>query len=102
MIRRPPRSTLFHDTTLFRSALGCLKLKMLTPAQVRSFYGDKARTNLSAATVKKMHIVLRKALSQALSDGLIPRTTADRSAEHTAALQSRPYVDCRLLLAQNR
>ena len=55
-------------------ALGHVKLKTLTPAHVRSFYGEKARTNLSAATVKKMHVVLRKALSQAVSDGLIPRT----------------------------
>lgn len=58
-------------------ALGRMKLKTLTPAHVRGFYGDKARTNLSAATVKKMHVVLRKALSQAVSDGLIPRNAAD-------------------------
>jgi integrase len=44
---------------------------------VRGFYGEKARTNLSAATVKKMHVVLRKALAQALSDGVIPRNAAD-------------------------
>src|SRR5215213_2080988 len=58
-------------------ALGHVKLKSLTPAHVRGFYGEKARTNLSAATVKKMHVVLRKALSQAVSDGLIPRNAAD-------------------------
>jgi integrase len=58
-------------------ALGHVKLKTLTPAHVRGFYKEKARTNLSAATVKKMHVVLRKALSQAVSDGLIPRNTAD-------------------------
>ena len=45
-------------------ALGRVKLKSLTPAHVRSFYGEKTRTNLSAATVKKMHVVLRRALSQ--------------------------------------
>jgi integrase len=58
-------------------ALGRVKLKSLTPAHVRGFYGEKARTNLSAATVKKMHVVLRRALSQAVSDGLIPRNAAD-------------------------
>jgi len=57
--------------------LGHVKLKTLTPAHVRGFYGEKARTNLSPATVKKMHVVLRKALSQAVSDGLIPRNAAD-------------------------
>ncbi|MDP9479759.1 MAG: site-specific integrase, partial [Actinomycetota bacterium] len=40
-------------------------------------YGDKARSGLSAATVKKIHVVLRKALAQAVSDGLIPRNAAD-------------------------
>jgi integrase len=44
-------------------ALGHVKPKMLTPAHVRGFYGEKARTNLAATTVKKMHVVLRKALS---------------------------------------
>jgi integrase len=58
-------------------ALGRVKLKSLTPAHVRSFYGEKARTNLSAATVKKMHVELRRALSQSVSDGLIPRNAAD-------------------------
>jgi integrase len=57
--------------------LGHVKLKSLTPTHVRCLYADKARTNLSAATVKKMHVVLRKALSQAVSDGLIPRNAAD-------------------------
>ena len=54
-----------------------MKLKHLTLAQVRGLYGEKVRTNLSAGTVKKIHIVLRKALSQAPSDGLIPRNAAD-------------------------
>ncbi len=59
-------------------ALGRVKLKNLTPAHVRHFYGEKAHnTNLSAATVKKMHVVLRKALSQAVSDELIQRNAAD-------------------------
>jgi integrase len=58
-------------------ALGRVKLKSLTPAHVRGFYGEKARTDLSAATVRKMHVVLRKALSQAVSDGIIPRNAAD-------------------------
>ena len=40
---------------------------------MRSFYGEKSRSDLSPATVKKMHVVLRKALSQAVSDGLITR-----------------------------
>jgi integrase len=57
--------------------LGRVMLKNLTPVHVRSLYSEKARANLSAATVKKMHVVLRKALSQAVSDGLVPRNAAD-------------------------
>jgi integrase len=57
-------------------ALGRLKLKNLTPAHMRSFYGEKSRSGLSAATVKKMHVVLHRALSQAVTDGLIPRNAA--------------------------
>ena len=58
-------------------ALGRVKLKSLTPAHVRGFYGEKTQSDLSPATVKKMHVVLRKALSQAVSDGLIPRNATD-------------------------
>lgn len=63
-------------------ALEHVKLRSLTPAHVRSFYGEKPRTQLSAATVKKMHVVLRKSLAQAVSDGLIPRNAAEGVRPH--------------------
>src|SRR5215204_2298970 len=56
--------------------LGRVKLKSLTPAHVRSFYRDRLDADLSSATVHKMHVVLHKALDQAVSDGLIPRNAA--------------------------
>src|SRR3712207_8400716 len=40
-------------------ALGRLRLKGLTPAHVRGFYGEKTRSNLSPATVRKMHEIGR-------------------------------------------
>src|SRR5215210_4421381 len=58
-------------------ALGRLKLKDLSPAHVRSFYREKLDSGLSSATVCKMHSVLRKALKQAVMDGLIPRNPTD-------------------------
>jgi integrase len=58
-------------------ALGRMHLKGLTPVHVRGFYGEKSHSDLSPATVKKMHVVLRKALSQAVSDGLISRNAVD-------------------------
>jgi integrase len=57
-------------------ALGRLKLKDLNPANVRTLYREKLDSGLSAATVRKMHSILRKALKQAVLDGLIPATCA--------------------------
>jgi integrase len=88
-------------------ALGRVKLKSLTPSHVRSFYGEKARTNLSAATVKKMHVVLRKALSQAFSDGLIPRNAADgvkppRASAPGEEIKPLNSEECRAFLEASR
>jgi integrase len=58
-------------------ALGRLKLKALTPAHVRGFYRDRLDSGLSPATVHKLHVVLHKALDQAVADGLIPRNATD-------------------------
>ncbi len=58
-------------------ALGRLKLKALTPAQVRWLYREKLDQGLSSATVHKMHVVLHKALGQAVRDGLIPRNVTE-------------------------
>ena len=58
-------------------ALGHLKLKDLTPVHVRGFYREKLDSGLSAATVRKMHSILRKALEQAVLDGLIPRNVCE-------------------------
>ena len=88
-------------------ALGHVKLKNLTPAHVRGFYGEKARTNLSAATVKKMHVVLRRALSHAVSDGVIPRNAADNVKPPRASApgeEIRPLnsVECCAFLEASR
>jgi integrase len=58
-------------------ALGRLRLRDLNPAHVRSLYREKLDSGLSAATVRKMHSVLRKALKQAVLDGLVPRNVCE-------------------------
>jgi integrase len=58
-------------------ALGRLKLKDLNPTHVRGFYREKIDSGLSPATARKMHSVLRKALKQAVLDGLIPRNVCE-------------------------
>src|SRR3712207_8199655 len=82
MIRRPPRSTLFPYTTLFRSqGVAAHMLPNLTAFQAR---GDHA--GLHRATV-------RVALALTAFAAVL-----GRSEEHTSELQSRPYLVCRPLL----
>jgi integrase len=62
-----------------RPALGRIKLRDLSPAQVRWFYRDRLDSELAPATVHELHVVhvvLHKALKAAVSDGLIPRNVA--------------------------
>src|SRR2546425_6999264 len=84
MIRRPPRSTLFPYTTLFRSldACRCLTVFFLDVGQ-----GDGA----ALRTPNGRWIVI---------DGG-PRTP-ERSEEHTSELQSLAYLVCRLLLEKKK
>src|SRR3712207_8725129 len=84
MIRRPPRSTLFPYTTLFRS------LGLTSGYETHLMY---PRLNSSAAAHLECHY---SALPDTLLVyGLLARL---RSEEHTSELQSRQYLVCRLLL----
>src|SRR2546430_10155233 len=74
MIRRPPRSTLFPYTTLFRSILS------------------------EAAEV--LHLLLRRPLEMAPRGR--DRRAEDRSEEHTSELQSQSNLVCRLLLEKKK
>src|SRR3712207_8478586 len=79
MIRRPPRSTLFPYTTLFRSEV------------VQSnFFMFVAFNTLEEGPVKDVRV--RQAMNHAVD------VDAIRSEEHTSELQSRQYLVCRLLL----
>src|SRR3712207_6994713 len=84
MIRRPPRSTLFPYTTLFRSA---------SPA-----------AGLRAATVGRSPAARTVPLVDSWLAGSGPPSAAPagRSEEHTSELQSRQYLVCRLLLEKKK
>src|SRR3989442_4787527 len=73
MIRRPPRSTLFPYTTLFRSP-------------------SSSRTRWSSEAIR---------ISSKIDSRLIVQPPS-RSEEHTSELQSRPHLVCRLLLEINK
>src|SRR2546422_6264864 len=81
MIRRPPRSTLFPYTTLFRSHLGR-----------RHPRGDRRRRHARP-----------RDLRQLLGEGRSGRRGGGgRSEEHTSELQSRLHLVCRLLLEKKK
>src|SRR5258707_3751876 len=88
MIRRPPRSTLFPYTTLFRS--------LNNPAKVLSTVPNSPILSLFNASDVPFAITL---LLMVL--GLYDRLHA-RSEEHTSELQSRQYLVCRLLLEKKK
>src|SRR3712207_6917139 len=87
MIRRPPRSTLFPYTTLFRSCPHCElgRMKLIDP---------------SAAHCKRCGCTLNgDILGDLRRITSLPET---RSEEHTSELQSRQYLVCRLLLEKKK
>jgi integrase len=59
-----------------KPVLGRLKLKKLTPAHVQSLYQDKLDAGFAPASVNKLHVVLYKALSQAVEWHMVPRNVA--------------------------
>src|SRR2546425_2860501 len=88
MIRRPPRSTLFPYTTLFRSLVGN------TPANIDELVADHCVPDDVAALGTRPVVLF---VGNLLSDrGL------DRSEEHTSELQSLAYLVCRLLLEKKK
>ena len=59
-----------------KPALGRLRLKKLTPAHVQGFYGDRLDAGFAPASVNKLHVVLHKALEQAVEWRMVPRNVA--------------------------
>src|SRR3712207_8649112 len=96
MIRRPPRSTLFPYTTLFRSVEGeapsrVARAANVLAARVLSATSQYAETKIETYT-ERLGTIERSLASL--------NNRVDRSEEHTSELQSRPYLVCRLLLAK--
>src|SRR3712207_6988363 len=91
MIRRPPRSTLFPYTTLFRSFLTyhCARCGW------SGWETNKERGTISATRLSE----LRRAAEERTAR---ERRRNGRSEEHTSELQSRQYLVCRLLLEKKK
>src|SRR3989442_6347892 len=87
MIRRPPRSTLFPYTTLFRSAgAGRNQGAAVAPAVSGAESGSDGRGLFRLQ----------------LASGAAADPLSARSEEHTSELQSRPHLVCRLLLEKKK
>src|SRR3712207_8125184 len=83
MIRRPPRSTLFPYTTLFRS-----------DSQIPNKVVEEALKAKKFPKLEQFNIIQR--------EKTFGNSRFDRSEEHTSELQSRQYLVCRLLLEKKK
>src|SRR3712207_8809271 len=90
MIRRPPRSTLFPYTTLFRSG----------PHLVLADIGRDDRVTALGQFIQPLDDMLRLDRSGRIL--LVRERMGARSEEHTSELQSRQYLVCRLLLEKKK
>src|SRR3712207_7059881 len=93
MIRRPPRSTLFPYTTLFRSAVREIRIGKTGFERDVAEAADRWSFAYGLAAV---------AISLLLGWGGSLVFRRGRSEEHTSALQSRQYLVCRLLLEKKK
>src|SRR3712207_8785444 len=93
MIRRPPRSTLFPYTTLFRSAVTTWLHRIVVNACLDRLRRRKVRL------AEPLPDDLEEHLGRGSSATATPEV---RSEEHTSELQSRPYLVCRLLLGKKK
>src|SRR3712207_7469797 len=98
MIRRPPRSTLFPYTTLFRSAVRYHRLQFPDRRVGHPDHGLGRPEGLLTLGVGEP----RRTLLQPLLVLLEVPYKVPRSEEHTSELQSRQYLVCRLLLEKKK
>src|SRR3712207_8345395 len=102
MIRRPPRSTLFPYTTLFRSEewtrdpKRCIRAGVPAAEVVARSKGEIALAELDRLLAAGLRFGL------VLADAGYGASAAFRSEEHTSELQSRQYLVCRLLLEKKK
>src|SRR3712207_8813606 len=95
MIRRPPRSTLFPYTTLFRSYDDMVVAK----TQIRSRL--EAQNEQREKKIEQLNDFIAR-FSAGTRSSQVQSRRKERSEEHTSELQSRQYLVCRLLLEKKK
>src|SRR5258708_15265627 len=96
MIRRPPRSTLFPYTTLFRSAADAIAG---AAKKVEAVYNYPFQNHM---TMEPMNATARYTADRCEVWGPTQNGEAARSEEHTSELQSPDHLVCRLLLEKKK
>src|SRR3712207_6884963 len=98
MIRRPPRSTLFPYTTLFRSCLA-----LLLPVVAGHVRDDVTAVGVAGEQdAGLLERLPHRGADQLAGGALVAAERRRRSEEHTSELQSRQYLVCRLLLEKKK
>src|SRR5260370_15468540 len=100
MIRRPPRSTLFPYTTLFRSPVGPLLLRAPTQPRGFTFFVLLAAHHAATGDFPNVDAAIKACEYDQSKDCKIPKIL--RSEEHTSELQSHLNLVCRLLLEKKK
>src|SRR2546422_5085300 len=95
MIRRPPRSTLFPYTTLFRSRPDTIRVTMLPAANTAITVPANDGARCSASVTSSGTSAIR-------TPNTVQPLAKLRSEEHTSELQSRLHLVCRLLLEKKK
>src|SRR5690242_21021933 len=96
MLRRPPRSTLFPYTTLFRSLGGA------DPALLAEHHGDRLAGDQRALVQRLRHLALDQRRAALVAVLRRVGLQLARSEEHTSELQSHVNLVCRLLLEKKK
>src|SRR5688572_31908485 len=93
MIRRPPRSTLFPYTTLFRSlrVCQCPRQRKYHSVWSKTWFSGKRSCSYSASAFERSRVTSRPKFRRTI-----------RSEEHTSELQSQSNLVCRLLLEKKK
>src|SRR5688572_32046948 len=92
MLRRPPRSTLFPYTTLFRSGLAAVAGKLI--------YHSAPRAGAEGSSPLEFYDLEKRESKKILDD--VDGFELSRSEEHTSELQSQSNLVCRLLLEKKK
>src|SRR3712207_8034122 len=96
MIRRPPRSTLFPYTTLFRSAAGYRICGIHLDFRAGLRHVEEVKARIAQSGGEPLFINMNAADDEKRASAVA------RSEEHTSELQSRQYLVCRLLLEKKK